>query len=175
MSKKIALSLMAIALVSSLVGMATFALFTATASNTSNTFTAGTVSLGAPNVTGAVIDPMAPGDSGTLTYSIQYTGNLDAFLGIKRTLSGDLASGATPLAVTASAFEVNGAPVVAASDRGYDVVKVSNGSVVTMTLNYALPLDADNSYQGKTATLTVEAKAVQQRNNDAGDHPNSWN
>lgn len=55
---------------------------------------------------------------------------------------------------------------------------VNNGWTDTFTLNYYLPLGADNQYQGGTAEIELEAVAVQASNNPLTGNPpaptNGW-
>ena len=189
--KRIALSLMTAGAVTALVGGASFALFTATANNDTNTFAAGTVSFSAPaapltcNVTN-----MAPGDTHTCTYDVTYSGSLNAWLGLNATESGSLftviKTGDTPAtaAVTAAAAAGNTmckaptSPLTVPSVVGTPdtVCEIANGESVTFTTTVNLPLTAGNDYQNQTGTVTLDAVAVQHRNNTntAGTGPTSW-
>jgi spore coat-associated protein N len=137
----------------------TFALFTSTATNSGNTFTAGTLTIedlsGGPVASQAVnFSNLAPGDNGTVTMTVKNSGNLDAWVKVDNAASvasqtGDLFGGTTPLAITYDA----------------DVVKVPAGGTTTFDVGYNFPLRADNSYQGDTGSFNVVVKAVQARNN----------
>ncbi|MFZ5646945.1 MAG: TasA family protein, partial [Bacillota bacterium] len=161
MIKRLSLSLMAVALIAMLVSAATFALFTATTGNESNTFTAGTVTLGQPASTPFTITNLAPGDSGNRTYTVTYTGSLDAWIGLDTTTAGGLFGGTSPLQFTikrgATTFDNN------ASDQVVGLV--SHDDALTFDIAYSMPLGADNSYQGQSATVTMLVKAVQAKNN----------
>jgi len=96
--KKILASLMMVALVCVLIGAGTFAYFNDTETSTGNTFTAGTLNLvpstsgtgpagkytvtaGGDGINGNVVfDRVAPGDSGSITWTLQNTGNLNGTL-----------------------------------------------------------------------------------------------
>ncbi|MEH7336819.1 TasA family protein [Neobacillus drentensis] len=153
----------------------TFALFTAGATNTDNTFAAGTVKLGDltgnGNVFSSVTDVgnMAPGDERTGTITVKNTGSLDAWVTLDSAKgngdgamngTGDLFDGTTPVT-----FELDSS-----------VVKLAPGGEKTFNVKYLFSKDADNSYQGATGTVTVKVKAVQARNNTNGtnDGPTSW-
>ncbi|MCA1055231.1 CalY family protein [Rossellomorea aquimaris] len=152
------------------IGGGTFALFTDTAANTGNTFTAGTLTL--DDVSGGAIvsqavnfDNLAPGDSGTVSMTVENNGTLDAWVKIDDTATnasktGDLFGGDTPLSLTLDT----------------DVVRVPAGGQTTFDVDYAFPLGADNSYQGDTGSFEVVVQAVQARNNTNGTDtaPNAW-
>jgi predicted ribosomally synthesized peptide with SipW-like signal peptide len=170
-------SLVSVALVAMLVSGATFALFNASTENTSNTFTAGTVTLGTPSSTVVDVANIAPGDNNTAspyTYAVTYTGSLDAWLGLTTSTSGTIFGGATPLAITISDGVNN--YLANAADKVVGAAPVASGVTKTFTVTYNMPLAADNSYQGATGTLSMQVKAVQARNNtnSAGTGPVSW-
>ena len=86
--KKILISLMAIALVIGLVGAGTMAYFSDTETSSGNTFTAGTLDLAVggenPNVSpDFTLGPLAPGDSGTITYTLNNVGSIDGYLDLQ--------------------------------------------------------------------------------------------
>ena len=86
--KKILISLMAIALVVGLVGAGTVAYFSDTETSTDNTFTAGTLDLNVggenPNLSpDFTLGPLAPGDSGTITYTLNNVGSIDGYLDLQ--------------------------------------------------------------------------------------------
>jgi len=86
--KKILMSLMAIALVVGLVGAGTMAYFSDSETSTGNTFTAGTLDLNVggenPNLSpDFTLGPLAPGDSGTITYTLNNVGSIDGYLDLQ--------------------------------------------------------------------------------------------
>jgi len=86
--KKILMSLMTIALVIGLVGAGTVAYFSDTETSTDNTFTAGTLDLNVggenPNLSpDFTLGPLAPGDSGTITYTLNNVGSIDGYLDLQ--------------------------------------------------------------------------------------------
>ena len=86
--KKILISLMAIALVIGLVGAGTMAYFSDTETSSGNTFTAGTLDLNVggenPNLSpDFTFGPLAPGDSGTITYTLNNVGSIDGYLDLQ--------------------------------------------------------------------------------------------
>jgi hypothetical protein len=54
------------------------------------------------------------------------------------------------------------------SDLLVDTSPFSNGDDVTFTVDYQLPLSADNSYQGAASSITLTAHAVQSAHNPDG-------
>ena len=105
MNKKIMFSIMTIALVGALIGGGIYAYFSDTEDSTGNTFTAGTLNLvpstsgtgpagkytvtaGGDGVNGKVVfDKLAPGDSGSITWTLQNDGNLDGTLTMASTVT----------------------------------------------------------------------------------------
>lgn len=164
--KRIAMSLLAVGVTALIVSAASFALFTAQTTNSDNTFSAGTVTLGAVAGCANTINNIAPGDSGSFTCDVTYTGSLSAWVGYTAAMTGDLAScdGANSLQVSnlASSKTVIGGVA-------------SNGDHRAMTFNWNLPLAAGNSCQGDSALVTVNFYAVQSANNTTGAGPTSWN
>ncbi|HLN63877.1 MAG TPA: TasA family protein [Symbiobacteriaceae bacterium] len=171
MFKRLALSLLTVGAVAGMVAGGTFALFSDTAENNSNTFTAGTVTLGEPAALACPIQAggLAPGDDGSCTISVQYTGSLDAWVGFDYAGSGALFDGANPITIDNPSYVDNGGKQV--------VGKLPTNETANVTLNYHFPAAAGNEYQGAAGTITVNFYAVQARNNTnaTNDGPNSWN
>lgn len=170
--KKILMSLATVGALSALVTGASFALFTASTTNENNTFSAGTVTLGdlvpfscGVNDTGN----MAPGDSGSCTVSVEYTGSLDAWIGVDFTTSGVLFGGANPMTVDFGTYNLVGGK--------YVLGEYSDGEDATVTVNYNFPLAAGNEYQGESGSIDLMFHAVQSKNNTNGTStgPNAWN
>lgn len=173
LKKKLAMAIVTTTAGAAIMAAGSFALFTSSATNQGNTFTAGTVVLS--DVTNGTLSSqeqnaanLAPGDSKTLTMTVKNDGSLDEWVQIdsaKTTASesttGGLFQGATPMTL--------------ALDNG--VYKLAPGATQTLTVTYTLPLGADDSYQKATGSFNVVVDAVQARNNtnDAGTGPNSWN
>ncbi|KUO96048.1 TasA family protein [Ferroacidibacillus organovorans] len=182
-------SKVALAMASSAVGAAmlaggSFALFTSNATNTGNTFAAGTVIVDATNggqpaftSTSYNFQNMAPGDSGTVNLTVKNTGTLSEWVVIPS--SGIATSGAIfASSGTNSVTETsaNNMPLVlkpnanmTAGSSGY---LLAPGSSTTIAINYSLPLDANNFYQGQTGTATITVEAVQARNNSVDSSKN---
>jgi spore coat-associated protein N len=178
LAKRISLSLLAIGAVSVVVSAASFALFSAQTSNQQNTFSSGTVAFGAPSHNIVNVSNIAPGDKATYNYSVQYTGSLDAWLGIDASFTGDLLS--CDAANSLQAAISDGRKTFTSSTSATQVLgtaPVSTGHTVNLTVDWELPLAAGNSCQGKSAAIAFTVKAVQSRNNTnaTNDGPVSWN
>ncbi|HLN64104.1 MAG TPA: TasA family protein [Symbiobacteriaceae bacterium] len=177
MFKRLSLSLMAVAVVALLVSAASFALFTADASNENNTFTAGTVTLTNDTTFHIDIDNLAPGDAGDAgTWNVTYTGSLNAWLGIKAVASGDLMTcdGGGRFTITVS----DGTNTYAVNDLNYQVMGMfSQGDPVGINVDYSFALAAGNDCQGDSASLDLYVHAVQSDNNTnaTNDGPQDWN
>jgi hypothetical protein len=176
-----------VAAVGTLVAGVTFGFFSATTgSNGNNTFTAGNVTLDTPVVSTCTVGPMVPGDSSTgyattpggqtdartaaCTVSVDYTGNVPAYIGLDLATSGTGLYDQTANGLQFQISDGTGSYATSGVLNGGSDLYVSTdpgtGSTNhTFTVNYALPTSADNSYQGKTTTLTLTVHAVQQGNN----------
>jgi|GEM_PF-796317 len=145
------LSIVSVVLVATLIGGATFALFTANTSNANNTFTAGTVKISNANKTtwSANFDNMAPGDTVTKTITITNTGSLELeFAGRIESRTGDLFQGANKATV--------------ALTNGYGTL--ASGAEQDVTVSVTLPLAAGEEYEGDTGNLTLVFYAWQTKN-----------
>lgn len=92
MKGKISMSIMLITLVAALVGGATFAAFSDVETSNGNTFSAGTLTLDMTTgpVTGNfAIDNVAPGYSGSSTYTLKNSGNIDGYVDIENIVVTD--------------------------------------------------------------------------------------
>ncbi|MCF8010654.1 MAG: M73 family metallopeptidase [Clostridiales bacterium] len=175
MKKRLVLSLMTVAVVALLASGATFALFTAETSNAENTFTAGTVAINDPLETSVDIGPMAPGDSGDVgDWTVTYSGNLDAWLGLTASTSGDLFTGEYPVEITISnnsgdSYDVDGTKQV--------LGEFTENETITLDVDYSWNVDADNTYKNADGELQLQVFAVQSKNNTNSDGtgPSSWN
>ncbi len=147
-----------------LIGGATIALFTDTAQNTSNNFAAGTLSINLTREFGEeqsfTFGNIAPGDSGSDTIIVRNNGSLELRYRLNN-LSKDgylLTGGDYPIVFS---FTVNGEPLV----PGETVRVLPSGATETITVNWWLPLDAGNDYQGTSGTLGISVSAEQTANN----------
>ncbi|MBP1759269.1 MAG: hypothetical protein H6Q63_186 [Firmicutes bacterium] len=153
MKKRILVSLATMGIVATLVGGATFAIFTDQSTNASNTFTAGTleVEAGAQNTQGVVLTNMAPGDTIDGTFVVTNTGTLELRFDTTANISGTIFEGTTPAVVTI--------------DNAADVVVAPNGGTQTVSYHVNLPQGAGNTYMGATGDLTFTVDAEQTANN----------
>jgi predicted ribosomally synthesized peptide with SipW-like signal peptide len=172
-AKRISLSLLAIAMVSLIVSAASFALFTAQGSNVDNTFTAGTVTLNNEWSNFVDVANIAPGDSGSFQYRIDYTGSLEAWLGLDTSSSGDLftCDGGGRFHIDIADQNKNHY-----SSNGINQVAglYNNGQTLELTVNWNLDLAAGNDCQGDGAAMQLLVKAVQSKNNSTATGPISW-
>ena len=186
--KKILISLMSIALVIGLVGVGVFAYFSDTEDSTGNTFTAGTLDLNVggenPNLSpDFTLGSLAPGDSGTITYTLNNAGSIDGYLDLQgigvvntegtnpESETGDIAelgelSDNIYVTVTLGTSELyTGLLSGIASDYNANVALAAGGTT-TLTIAWVVdkdnvtPLgeDVGNDIQGDVATvgLTIE-------------------
>lgn len=151
MRRKIFTSMLMIALVAALVGGATFALFTDSATNDNNTFAAGTVDISAGNQSyNVTIDNMAPGDVIPGSFVVKNEGSLKLWYQVTSSANGVLFSGANPAVVVPPTTEW---------------AALEPGETATISYNVSLPLAAGNEYQGVNGTLSFTVNAEQFANN----------
>lgn len=167
--KRFYLSLIAIVAIAAMATAGSLALFTATTTNTGNTFTSGTVTLSDVAETLVDVTNIAPGDSGSATYKVTYTGSLEAWLGLDTTFTGDLKTcDGGKFVMDVVGFNNNLANQVVGT------APFVTGQDATFNINWSLPLNAGNDCQGDSATLTMLVHAVQAKNNTTGTGPTSW-
>ncbi|OGG26638.1 hypothetical protein A2960_00505 [Candidatus Gottesmanbacteria bacterium RIFCSPLOWO2_01_FULL_39_12b] len=164
---KILTSLLSIGAASTIVTAATFAAFTASASNTGNVFTSGTLSLATTPATGLFTVPnMKPGDSITQNLTVNNTGSLSLdFNALSTNASGDVGlynalklkvgttgGGSDLYNGNLSAFTgfIGGARTVVPSGTDFLSFTVSLPSEVT-----------DEALQGKTTNVSFNFSATQ--------------
>lgn len=151
MKKRLALSLIMIAIVSTLVGGATFAYFSDTGTNTGNTFTAGTLQVGLtdlPQTYAVDITKMAPGQSISGTFTASNEGNLPFDYAL----------------VTNKIAPVTGVNIW---DEADVTITPASGSIAAsgnQVFNYIVTFHADagNTYQGASGSLNFTVNANQQ-------------
>ncbi len=167
-AKRMAMSLLAIGVISLIVSAATFALFTAQTANNNNTFSAGTVTLGAVAGCSNTINNIAPGDSGSFNCVVTYTGSLAAWVGYTATMGGDLTTCDGGGRFTAPGLNLGAIPAVLGG-------VANNGDTRTVTVNWNFALAAGNDCQGDSGAIGITFYAVQSANNTTGAGPTSWN
>lgn len=159
---KLVSSIATMSLAAALVGGATFAWFTASASNDNNQFTAGTVILGVyDNATGLEkttpmfeLDSIAPGDSGSYDLKVKNTGSLE--LKYKMILNANGGLFAAPYPVTVKVF--NGSTEI--TNLGLRRT-LASGSSETLTVKWEFPQDAGDQYQGATGSFGLTFDGIQ--------------
>ncbi|GAW91970.1 TasA family protein [Calderihabitans maritimus] len=169
--KRVYLSFLVIALVSALVGGATFALFTDEATNSNNTFAAGTIDIelndnSDDDIVSFTVSNIAPGDSGGTTIKVDNEGSLDLRYDVSIDVDGALFDGNHPIIVTLK--DPDGGVLFQTSEDGeYDLNRVlaANGGTETLTLEWSFPQDADNTYQGQEGSFDLTFSAEQIKNN----------
>ncbi|WCK52413.1 TasA family protein [Aneurinibacillus sp. Ricciae_BoGa-3] len=176
---KIGLALATTAVGATLAGAGTFALFTSSATNTGNTFTAGKVVINDTTGHAAYSSTLhygnlAPGDAEDATITVTNNGNLDEWVAIK-----DITKAADPAAPAGTPNIFAGAyPLALTFTEGENApVKIAAGNSTTLHVHYNFPSGAGNEYQGAQGIATVNIEAVQARNNETGatpTGPNSW-
>lgn len=161
MFKRLALSMLAIALVSGLVVAGTFALFTAEGSVSDNTFVAGDVTLGEAASLGCNLPTgdLAPGDSSSCSFKITYSGSLNAWVGYTAVFGGELAD-----KLSFDYHRVDGNDLVQ-KDTKYVVGEFAPAGEKTVVIGYTFAKNADDTYEDATGSLTLALTAVQARNN----------
>jgi spore coat-associated protein N len=170
LKKKIGAAMMTTAMGAALIGGGTFAIFTDSASNTNNTFTAGTldINVGSETVFSGTIDNLAPGDTGSQTFEVTNDGSLKLRYDIAQTLdngAGTLVLGdATKdlkLTIEYSTDNVNWTPVT----PGDNNIEMDPEDKHYYKVSYELPYDADNDYQAGSSDFQLTFDAEQTRNN----------
>ena len=167
LTTKLAMAMVTSAAGAAMIAGGSFALFTGSATNNSNTFTAGTVAIadytGGPVAsTMEYFNNLAPGDTNTKNVTIKNTGNLDAWVNVdvaatQKTAAGTLFSGATPLLLS---YGVDGTN---------KPIFIKAGASATFPVTYLFPRTAGNSYQGATGSVNIQFDAIQARNNSSTD------
>lgn len=167
---------------------ATLALFFAATPTDSRVIETGSVTLGAPATTLVSLSGLVPGASALKTYSVTYTGNAPAWLGLIASVSGDLStcdSGKLQMHLAdekepAITYRWNQpSPEVirtGGTPEGPIALPVTAGTTKTFRVGYTLPLEASNDCQSKAATIQLQVVAVQSEfnTNAAGNGPISW-
>ncbi|KRF35911.1 hypothetical protein ASG93_25885 [Paenibacillus sp. Soil787] len=170
LKKKLIMAMATTALGATLIAGGTSALFTASASNTNNSFTAGTVKITLDKADTVAkyfnISNIAPGDSGSSPVVVTNTGSLNLRYDIASTLTGGLAAAYPgdnhPLTVKIYSDAAMTQEIVPGDNNR---VLAPNGGTETLYVKWQLPLDAGNAYQSKNATYSIQVNAEQTKNN----------
>jgi len=167
MTKRLLLSLVSIAAVAGLVAGGTLALFSDETPGEAS-FTAGTVKLGETTHFDCTLPELwAPGDEVTCNFKVKYDGNLDAYVGVLLEGTGALFDSEYGIDFAVPGAIVDGHGV-------YMLGKFAPGAEIPITINIKFPLAAGNDLQGAEGSVAAALKAVQARNNDAGNVPIAW-
>lgn len=165
------LSLMAVALVAVLVGTSTFALFSSYATNSQNSFTAGTldIALDKEDPNGGAyfnVADMAPGDAEIRPVIVSNVGTLPLEYTMSLTVGGDLGTlDQNHLIIvgypTQTDADSDSNPIDLTQLRYLDAQGGTNDSE-TIYVKVTLPLAAGDIYQNKsgTANITVNAQQI---------------
>lgn len=167
LKSKLVSSIATMSLAAALVGGATFAWFTSSASNDNNQFTAGTVVLGVyDNLSGLEqtspmfnLPSIAPGDKGSYVLKVTNTGSLALKYDMTLNKSiGGLFAGLNP--VTVKVFDASDNEITLSDKR-----TLESGTSETLTVKWDFPQAATDEYQGATGTFNLGFNGVQVRNN----------
>jgi predicted ribosomally synthesized peptide with SipW-like signal peptide len=172
--KKIALTLASIGAASLLVTGASFALFTASTTNADNVFASGTVTIGGLTGCSNTMNNIAPGDSGNFTCNVTYMGSLDAWLGLTTTFTGALTNCDGANSLQATILEGAQSFSTSAANQVVGTAPVTGGTTKSFNVHWNLPLAAGNACQATAATLSLQVRAVQSKNNTTGAGPTNW-
>jgi predicted ribosomally synthesized peptide with SipW-like signal peptide len=154
MRSKIAFSFVIMALVCALVGGSTFAYFTSTANNAGNTFSAGTVVIGAGAQTVTIpVNGMAPGDTISGSFVVSNNGTLGEYFKVV----ANTVDSAKPL------FTGTNHAIVTVDHSANWELLASGTDVVNYSVT--LPGAARNEFQGAAGTLSFTVNAQQAANN----------
>lgn len=166
MSKKAILSLVLIGLLAFGAGLGSYAWFTSQATSTGNVFETGTLEIGGDD--GVVqqltsemsVDNIYPSwTSGVKTINVENTGSLEFKyrMSVEALAENLLYDGATPLQVS-----VNGGAFTDIDELGYvELGNIAANSTGTFTIEFMLPQEANNDYQGATAAFAFVFDATQ--------------
>lgn len=145
-----------------LIAGATYAIFTSSAANSGNSFSAGTLAINLDKPDGTKyfdITNMAPGDSGSKTVTVKNDGSLALRYDIASSLTGGLTEGANPLTVTIK--DIAGNTIVPGDNNRV----LAAGDSEVLTVYWDLPLAAGNEYQDENASYSFTVNAEQTKNN----------
>lgn len=162
MKQKLTMAMATTALGAALLAGGSFALFTSTDTNSGNSFAAGTVKISMDKPDGTTyfnVSNIAPGDKGSSKVTVKNNGSLELRYDIAQTLTGALASGANPLAVTIK--DADGKVIVPGDNNRV----LAAGASEVLTVSWELPRAAGNEYQGASASLGITVNAEQTKNN----------
>lgn len=165
MKKKAIISLVLIAVMAFGIGAGSFAWFTSQATSTNNEFKAGTLTIDSPGTITAdlaEINNIYPSWNKSKTVTVHNSGSLDFKYRISvQPLEGNiLYDGETPLQV-----KINDGSWTNINELGYvELGTIAAGQDGQFDIAFQLPSEADNEYQGASATFTFVFDATQTTN-----------
>lgn len=180
MKKKAIISLVLVAMLAFGIGAGSFAWFTSTATSANNVFAAGTLEIANPgdgvfSIGVAEVNNIYPTWTGSQTITVKNTGSLDFMYRLanitlksfsaKNGVAQDiLFNGTNGLEVSFDNTNWVKANAVANKDFGTIAANATKDNTATFTIYYRLPQDANNDYQGASATLNFNFLATQTQN-----------
>jgi spore coat-associated protein N len=189
MTKKIAATIMVLAVFAALTTLGVLAVFTSTASVGSNAFTTGTVTITTSPTTALVtLSAMAPGDQVTNPITVTNSGSLALRYAITSTTTENVLAGQLSLEIksgvttcTNAGFGSTGTilygPALLGTTTGTNVVgnptqgaqagdrTLAAAGNEILCFNVSLPLASGNTYQNLTTTATFAFQGEQTTNN----------
>lgn len=135
----------------------TAALFSDSFENPSNSFSTGRVyiNLNQGNDTQFLnVDNLMPGQASASPFTISNSGTLDFYYTIQIITAGVLVEGEHPLEFSIQDFQGN---LITSNTKLF----LSAGEEETLSVNWYMPLEAGNEYQGATASLGLFVHASQ--------------
>ena len=186
--KRILFSLMTIVAVLCVAGAGSFAYFSDTETSSGNTFTAGTLDLKVDDADDPLpvkftLGPLAPGDSGTISYELKNAGNIDGYIDLENVIvtndggeftepekavdPGNLGNLGAAIQVTVTVGGTNvytGSLDGFAGNHDYSIL-LTAGTTTNAVINWELPGATGNEVQGDIAGLSITFE-LQQRAED---------
>ncbi|MGE5423599.1 MAG: TasA family protein [Ignavibacteriales bacterium] len=166
MKRKLMFAVIAVMLAATLIGGATFALFTGSTTNAANTFQAGTVvvNAGEPSYSQQVdIANLAPGDVVEGEFQVSNDGTLPLWFKVTPETAGDLFSGEF-------------AACVEVTDPATQWTALNNDSTFTVKYKVHYPIGATVQAQSGTLRFLIDAEQLPHNpKNQLGDYTGQWN
>ena len=161
LKKKLMTSIATMGIAAALVGGATFANFSSTATNDDNIFKAGTLVVTAgPQQYSVDITNLKPGDTKSGQFVIANTGSLPLNYTVTSSGTGELFTGATVDRDGDGILDANNATVTFTSNSTGSLVASTGTATITYTVT--LPSAAGNDFQGTQGSLKFNVNATQQ-------------
>ncbi len=170
MQRKIVMSLFMIAFGCVMVGGATVAYFTDTATNDNNIFSTGIVEIETANLDGSTlstqsISDMLPGDEEDFSFKLVNNSSVDII--VRGSIETDAVLNEESIFAQQDE-DVNCASATTGAGFPDDWTILQAGSDLPVTWSVSLPAAAGNNYQGKSGTVSLSFDAMQALHNDKG-------